>query len=100
MHSAPLTAKEARERFPAIAELWDWSHNYLAERSKVPASPFHVFRDLCGHSEITQGEETGCFMPVGTHDLALLGDALSCFNNHGLQEVYNAIEALMEVHDE
>ena len=84
--------KEAREKFPAIADLWDWSADY----KKDPIFfPWDFFRDLIGHSEDRYGEETGCRIPSCATELSLLGRALLCYEKHGHDVIYDAVDAMM-----
>ena len=84
--------KEAREKFPAIAELWDWSANYKPDPMFFP---WECFRDLIGHSEYRDGEQTGCRMPSCYIELSLLGRALLCYEKHGHDDIYDAVDAMM-----
>mgnify|MGYP003138226779 CR=1 FL=1 len=88
--------KETREKFPAIAELWDYSRHFWNTSGHETAScPWECFRDLIGHSEDRYGEETGCKMPTDYTSLANLGHALICYDNHGHDDIYDAVDAMM-----
>lgn len=87
---------EARALFPAIGELWDWSHNYPPSREEPEKAfaPWVFFLNLCGYSVERYGYAPQVERPQGAHELCLLGDALRCFERHGFEDIHSAIEAI------
>ena len=87
---------KARGQFPALGELLDWAHNYPPSRTapENAFAPWVFFLDLCGYSVERYGYAPRAEMPQGARDFCLLGDALRCFERHGFDDIYSAIEAI------
>ena len=76
-----------------LQELRDWSENFMGTNN-----PMTLFMDLCGFSKATYGEHIteawSSFM--GYKEYVMLGKALQLFENYGYDEIYKAIEEIIQ----
>jgi hypothetical protein len=84
--------EEVPAKLDPIAQLFSWSENYTWKDA-----PARVFLGLIGYMAEEYGEDNfeGMNVAFGYLELAVLGEALVTYSNHG-EEAYIWVKALMD----
>ena len=88
--------EEAPAKFETIARMFSWSENYTWKDA-----PARVFLGLIGYMAEEYGEDNfeGMNVNFGYLELAVLGEALVTYSNHG-EDAYIWVKALMDADQE